>query len=57
MCSSITKKVFKTKRKKILKGLSVYFNPGEMIGIMGPSGKIIDESEKLMGFMSFFEQF
>lgn len=25
--------------KVILKGISLYFNPGEMIGIMGPSGK------------------
>ena len=40
MCSGLMKKVFRTKRKKILKGISVYFNPGEMIGIMGPSGKI-----------------
>lgn len=40
MCSSLMKKVFRTKRKKILKGISVYFNPGEMVGIMGPSGKI-----------------
>lgn len=24
--------------KEILKGISIYFNPGEMIGIMGPSG-------------------
>jgi ABC-type polysaccharide/polyol phosphate transport system ATPase subunit len=25
--------------KAILKGISLYFNPGEMIGIMGPSGR------------------
>ena len=24
--------------KEILKGISVYFNPGNMVGIMGPSG-------------------
>ena len=24
--------------KKILKEVSVYFNPGNMVGIMGPSG-------------------
>ena len=24
--------------KEILKGVSVYFNPGNMVGIMGPSG-------------------
>lgn len=24
--------------KEILKGISLYFNPGNMIGIMGPSG-------------------
>ena len=24
--------------KEILRGISIYFNPGEMIGIMGPSG-------------------
>ena len=29
---------FKKSKKEILKGLSLYFNPGEMIGIMGPSG-------------------
>ena len=38
ICSGMMKTVFRTKRKKILKGISVYFNPGEMIGIMGPSG-------------------
>ena len=26
--------------KAILKGISLYFNPGEMIGIMGPSGEV-----------------
>ena len=26
------------KEKKILKGISIYFNPGELVGIMGPSG-------------------
>ena len=25
-------------KKEILKGISLYFNPGEMIAIMGPSG-------------------
>ena len=25
-------------RFKILDGVSVFFNPGEMVGIMGPSG-------------------
>lgn len=25
-------------QKRILKGISLYFNPGELIGIMGPSG-------------------
>ena len=35
----VVKRVVRTKRKKILKGISVYFNPGELIGIMGPSGK------------------
>ena len=24
--------------KEILKGISLYFNPGELVGIMGPSG-------------------
>ena len=27
-----------TKEKTILSGVSVFFNPGEMVGIMGPSG-------------------
>ena len=26
------------KKKEILKGISAYFNPGEMVAIMGPSG-------------------
>lgn len=26
--------------KEILKGMSLYFNPGELIGIMGPSGTL-----------------
>ena len=30
---------FIAKEKEILKGISVYFNPGEMVGIMGPSGE------------------
>lgn len=25
-------------RKEILKDISLYFNPGEMVGVMGPSG-------------------
>ena len=45
MCSSVMKTIFRTKRKKILKGLSVYFNPGEMIGIMGPSGKFLQTAK------------
>lgn len=38
------KKKFKKnpkKKKEILKGISAYFNPGEMVAIMGPSG-IVD---------------
>ncbi len=31
-------KRFGYRKKEILKGISVYFNPGEMIGVMGPSG-------------------
>lgn len=27
-------------QKRILKGISLYFNPGELIGIMGPSGNV-----------------
>jgi len=29
----------KEKVKVILKGISLYFNPGQLIAIMGPSGK------------------
>ena len=29
-----------THKKKILKGISAYFNPKELIAIMGPSGDI-----------------
>ena len=32
------KKMFGYREKAILKGISIYFNPGEMIGVMGPSG-------------------
>ena len=32
------KKLFGYREKAILKGISIYFNPGEMIGVMGPSG-------------------
>ena len=32
------KLIFGYREKKILKGISVYFNPGEMIAVMGPSG-------------------
>ena len=46
ICSGMVKRMFRTKRKKILKGISVYFNPGEMIGIMGPSG-VFDLSPSL----------
>ena len=28
-----------TRKKKILSGISAYFNPNELIAIMGPSGK------------------
>lgn len=31
--------LFGTHRKKILKGISAYFNPKELIAIMGPSGE------------------
>ena len=34
----VEKEVFGYRKKKILKAVSVYFNPGEMIGVMGPSG-------------------
>ena len=33
--------VFGIKRKRILKGISAYFNPKELIAIMGPSGEQI----------------
>lgn len=29
----------KTHKKEILKGISTYFNPGELVAIMGPSGE------------------
>jgi len=29
------------KVKKILKGISLYFNPGQLVAIMGPSGTIV----------------
>ena len=32
------KKTFSRPVKQILKGISLYFNPGEVVGIMGPSG-------------------
>lgn len=31
--------MFGTHRKRILKGISAYFNPKELIAIMGPSGE------------------
>lgn len=31
---------------EILKGVSVYFNPGELVGIMGPSGECTYHSKK-----------
>ena len=34
------KRLLGTKKKRILNGVSVYFNPGELIAIMGPSGII-----------------
>ena len=30
---------FGAKTKRILNGISAYFNPGELIAIMGPSGR------------------
>ena len=32
--------------KKILNGISIYFNPGQLTGIMGPSGRHISTSGK-----------
>ena len=37
--TSLSIKYGARKYKEILKGISLYFNPGELIGIMGPSGK------------------
>ena len=31
--------LFSRRKLEILKGISIYFNPGELIGIMGPSGQ------------------
>ena len=39
MVSMKKKMTFKGKTKKILNGISAYFNPGELIAIMGPSGR------------------
>lgn len=36
--ASISMKYASREHKDILKGISLYFNPGELIGIMGPSG-------------------
>ena len=40
--SMITKA--REKVKMILKGVSLYFNPGQLIAIMGPSGKNISSA-------------
>jgi len=37
--NSLSVKYGARKHKEILKGISLYFNPGELIGIMGPSGE------------------
>ena len=38
----LSEKTIKTskdsKKKEIIRGISAYFNPGEMIAVMGPSG-------------------
>lgn len=34
----LQKSWFKIKKKKILNGISAYFNPSELIAILGPSG-------------------
>ncbi len=39
--TSLSIKYGARKYKEILKGISLYFNPGELIGIMGPSGETI----------------
>ena len=36
----------KEKVKVILKGISLYFNPGQLIAIMGPSGKYYNDCYK-----------
>ena len=38
MVSKMKKMSFNGKTKKILSGISAYFNPGELVAIMGPSG-------------------
>lgn len=37
--TKMTGGLFHREEKEILKGISIYFNPGELVGIMGPSGK------------------
>ena len=47
----------KEKVKVILEGISLYFNPGNLVAIMGPSGKLyrkcIDTCNMRIGMMLF----
>ena len=44
LVSFIQHSILKTKKKNILNGISIYFNPGELNAIMGVSGTLYTPS-------------
>lgn len=38
---NVTKQKHLNKKKEIISGVSAYFNPGELVAVMGPSGNPI----------------